>query len=552
LDSPALQLRRKIRDAVENVPFESLEKIRLLGEGEFGEVWLVAADVFQTGVPELRQNFALKTQFRTGSSRGEDATADIMREINILKEIDHPQVVDLVHTYTDEQSIHMLMGLVPGGELWDVIHKEDEEGNWISGLSESNAKFVTLVISDILNFMHSRDIVYRDLKPENIMIDADGYPVLVDFGFAKYCRDKTFTFVGTPNYVAPEIIKHAGHNRSVDYWALGVTVYEMVTGENPFFYEGMDQVSLYVAICDEDHYPLSEDRSEELKDFVVRILEKSPTKRLGMLAGGCDDLFQHPWLSEFDLNQIRVKAYPSPWNAQVHDDEAEKAILQQMGMGIPIPSLDDSTDLHEVHDPLSSKGLVGDDSIRSHSNISMSEGEEVVAWVGENPSMDSAPSMDSSPSIESASEGNQRPIHDVLGDSDGVILDRGNAKESLVPSMLDSLKTDEEIWDLAKDLIDESQEAASSAEPTTKRKKKTEKKKSGTKMLSPKKSEKKRVQKGDTYQFVTPSDFTYFNIKDPKKSVSARRKQEESRNRRTALKGALKNVGIDSSDDELE
>ena len=99
------------------------------------------------------------------------------------------------------------------------------------------------------------------------MIDADGYPVLVDFGFAKHCPDKTYTFVGTPNYVCPEIITNAGHNRSVDFWALGITVYEALTGENPFFFDGMDQGSLYHAICEEKYYPLPESSTKHLVDW---------------------------------------------------------------------------------------------------------------------------------------------------------------------------------------------------------------------------------------------------------------------------------------------
>jgi CRP-like cAMP-binding protein len=165
-DSPAIQLRKKMRDAVQkDLTLDQLEKIRLLGEGEFGEVWMVTADVFQTGVPELRQTFALKTQLRKDDSRGKNATADILREIQLLKEVDHPQVVDLVTTFEDKDAIHILMGLIPGGELWDVIHTEDERGNWRSGMPEGHTKFVTMVLADTLDFIHSRDIVFRDLKP---------------------------------------------------------------------------------------------------------------------------------------------------------------------------------------------------------------------------------------------------------------------------------------------------------------------------------------------------------------------------------------------------
>ena len=315
-------LRAQVREVVNtNTSLEDLERITLLGEGEFGEVWLVAADVFSAGNSEVRQKFALKTQLKVDDRRGNDAVNDILREMQIMKEVKHPQLADLVNTYEDEKSIHMLMRLVPCGELWDRIHKEDELGNWKSGLPEDHAKFYTMVVADTLDFMHCRGIIYRDLKPENVLIDADGYPVIVDFGFAKFCPDKTYTFVGTANYVAPEIITNAGHNRCVDFWALGVTVYEMITGQNPFFCEGMDMITLYNTICREKHFPLPVDRNNLLVDFIDKLLEKDPIKRLGMLIGGIKDILHHPWFDGFDLEQIQTKRFPAPWkSSQVIDD----------------------------------------------------------------------------------------------------------------------------------------------------------------------------------------------------------------------------------------
>jgi serine/threonine protein kinase len=106
----------------------------------------------------------------------------------MIQAMHHPGIVDLVTTYDDETSIHMLMGLITGGELWDMIHKEDDDGNWRSGLAEDPAKFYCLLVADTLAYMHSQMYVFRDLKPENVMIDAEGYSVIVDFGFAKHCR----------------------------------------------------------------------------------------------------------------------------------------------------------------------------------------------------------------------------------------------------------------------------------------------------------------------------------------------------------------------------
>jgi serine/threonine protein kinase len=347
----SLELQQKIRQAVKtNVRLEDLEKISVLGEGQYGEVWLVEVDVFQTGVDSLKQRFALKSQFKTDDTRGDEAMDAIRREIGILESLTqttpHPGIVNLVHTYDEEECIYMLMGLIPGGELWNRIHQEGSDGIWTSGMPEASARFYIYVIADTLGFMHSQNILFRDLKPENVMLDDDGYPVLVDFGFAKRVPhgDKTFTFCGTPNYVAPEIILHSGHDKAVDYWALGVTMYEMVSGENPFYFDGMDQVTLYNAIAREQCYAYPETPSAALLDLTHQLLTKEPHQRLGSLAGGADDILKHSWFADLNLSAIRSQKYEAPWKTNSDkevevDEDAMEEILASFASAQEQPTM---------------------------------------------------------------------------------------------------------------------------------------------------------------------------------------------------------------------
>lgn len=165
------------------VPLEALEKHSVLGEGQFGEVWLVSA---QVGGEFGLQHFALKIQKKEDPTRG-NSVAAIKREIDVLRLMDHPYIVNLVHQYEDPDHLNILMGLVHGGELFDVIHTENEDGTWSSGLPEADSKFYAMVITDTLDYIHRKSFVFRDLKPENVLIDKDGYPVICDFGFSK-CR----------------------------------------------------------------------------------------------------------------------------------------------------------------------------------------------------------------------------------------------------------------------------------------------------------------------------------------------------------------------------
>ena len=101
-------------------------------------------------------------------------------------------------------------------------------------LYEPEAAFYTANVTCALEYLHRRNIAYRDLKPENLMLDVDGYLKVVDFGFAKVVEDRTFTVCGTPEYLAPETIRRAGHTCTVDWWAMGVLLYELITGRSPF------------------------------------------------------------------------------------------------------------------------------------------------------------------------------------------------------------------------------------------------------------------------------------------------------------------------------
>ncbi len=317
-ESPVFQKQEALRKSACKYASskDDLEFIKVLGEGQFGEVWLVAATL--PDHDPSRQEFALKMQKLSeddeddceGFSGGEAKDA-VRNEIKALQVLHHPFIVNLVHTYESEDSLDMLLGLIPGGELWDEIHKQEPDGNWVSGISEGRARFYAYVLADTLGFIHSRGYIFRDLKPENIMIDQDGYPVIVDFGFAKYLEpdEKTFTFCGTPNYVAPEIITNAGHGKEVDYWALGVVIYEMVSGENPFFFDGMEQFALYEAITEEDPYEMSADvtASDQVRELTDLLFIKDPNERLG--SQGAHEILDHSWFRGMpDLSEIHAKS----------------------------------------------------------------------------------------------------------------------------------------------------------------------------------------------------------------------------------------------------
>eukprot|EP00934_Nitzschia_sp_Nitz4_P006232 Nitzschia sp. Nitz4//scaffold21_size171442//84084//87944//NITZ4_002168-RA/size171442-augustus-gene-0.90-mRNA-1//-1//CDS//3329542432//6222//frame0 len=296
-----------------NIKMDDLDKDRIIGEGQFGTVWLVRADPQGSKDTSKMVEFAMKVQFKTDPVRKDGAIEAIKREMTVVNHMNHPFIIDLVDSYETEDQIMMLTEAVKGGELWSRIHQEDDEGNWTSGIPEQDSKFYALVIADTIAYMHRQKFIFRDLKPENVLIDLEGYPTLCDFGFAKYCPEETSTFCGTPNYLAPEIVLNRGHGAAVDHWALAIVTYEMITGENPFYFDGQDQMALLQAIVQEAYYPLPKTASPEVVDFVTGLLEKDPVQRLGSTASGEKGILKHDWFKELDINMVRNKKAKAPY-----------------------------------------------------------------------------------------------------------------------------------------------------------------------------------------------------------------------------------------------
>ena len=169
---------------------------------------------------------------------------NIMNEKNIVAECDHPFILKLMKTFADENSLFMLLELVQGGELWTLLYEKFEaleRCHW-GGFQIPAARFFSSCVVSAFQYLHSMGVAYRDLKPENLLLDADGYLKVVDFGFAKripfykgnVLSQRSFTLCGTPEYLSPELVLSKGHNKSVDYWALGCLIYELLVGTTPF------------------------------------------------------------------------------------------------------------------------------------------------------------------------------------------------------------------------------------------------------------------------------------------------------------------------------
>lgn len=220
----------------------------------------------------------------------------------------------MVNAFQDNKCLYMVTKLYQGGELFNIMHRKQK-------LTEEECVFYAAGIFEGLTYMHQRKVIYRDLKPENVLLDSDGYCVIVDLGFAKVVRHKTYTLCGTPLYIAPEVILQRGHDKGADIWSFGVLLYEMMLGDTPFYKEGMDQRDLFQTICSSKYtFPPHHGKSPEVIDLIMKILILRPAKRLGCLSGGNDDIRKHGWFSRsIDFEKLRKKHIRAPWIPDIHD-----------------------------------------------------------------------------------------------------------------------------------------------------------------------------------------------------------------------------------------
>ncbi|XP_066488175.1 cGMP-dependent protein kinase 2 isoform X4 [Tiliqua scincoides] len=230
----------------------------------------------------------------------------IHSEKRILEEVCCPFIVKLYRTFKDNKYVYMLLEACLGGELWSILR---DRGSF----DETTTKFCFGCVTEAIDYLHRTSIIYRDLKPENLLLDAQGYIKVVDFGFAKKigAGQKTWTFCGTPEYVAPEVILNKGHDFSVDFWSLGILVYELLTGNPPF--SGADQMMTYNLILkgvERLDFPRLITKRPE--DLIRRLCRQNPTERLGNLKNGIHDIKRHRWLNGFNWDGLKARKLTSP------------------------------------------------------------------------------------------------------------------------------------------------------------------------------------------------------------------------------------------------
>nr|CCD12967.1 unnamed protein product [Trypanosoma congolense IL3000] len=285
------------------VSLSDFEITATVGKGSFSRVYVAVEKA-------TNKRYAIKEMKKEVIER-EQMTDHIFAEKFILQKISHPFIVSLHYAFQTKRCLYLVMDFLAGGELFYHLGA-------VTTFDEWRAKFYCGEIALALGYLHAHDIIYRDLKPENAVLDKDGHVCLTDFGLAKMdVHDASnFTFCGTPEYLAPEFLLGKPHGKAVDWWSLGILLYEMLEGIPPFYSENLN-VMYDKILCAELKFGVEGEEgnelpviSEEAQDLLRRLLDRDAATRLQDV----EELKAHPFFRDIDWEKLVRREIDPPFH----------------------------------------------------------------------------------------------------------------------------------------------------------------------------------------------------------------------------------------------
>uniref|UniRef100_A0A671MDD6 Ribosomal protein S6 kinase n=1 Tax=Sinocyclocheilus anshuiensis TaxID=1608454 RepID=A0A671MDD6_9TELE len=315
-----------VNQGTENIRPECFELLRVLGKGGYGKVFQVRK-VSGAGSGKI---FAMKVLKKAMIVRNAKDTAHTKAERNILEEVKHPFIVDLIYAFQTGGKLYLILEYLSGGELFMQLEREGI-------FMEDTACFYLAEISMALGHLHQKGIIYRDLKPENIMLNNQ----VANFLFCK-CL---FSLPAVPcekflYFRAPEILMRSGHNRAVDWWSLGALMYDMLTGAPPFTGENRKKTIDKILKCKLNLPPYL---TQEARDLLKRLLKRSASSRLGAGPGDATEVQTHPFFRHVNWDDLLARKVEPPFKPFLQSADDVSQFDSKFTSQTPVDSPDDST-----------------------------------------------------------------------------------------------------------------------------------------------------------------------------------------------------------------
>ncbi|XP_067150842.1 ribosomal protein S6 kinase alpha-2 [Apteryx mantelli] len=299
-----IDISHHVKEGFEKADPSQFELLKVLGQGSYGKVFLVrkikGSDAGQLYAMKVLKKATLKVRDRVRSKMERD----------ILAEVNHPFIVKLHYAFQTEGKLYLILDFLRGGDLFTRLSKEVM-------FTEEDVKFYLAELALALDHLHSLGIIYRDLKPENILLDEEGHIKITDFGLSKEAIDhdkRAYSFCGTIEYMAPEVVNRRGHTQSADWWSFGVLMFEMLTGSLPF--QGKDRKETMALIL-KAKLGMPQFLSIEAQSLLRALFKRNPSNRLGAGFDGVEEIKRHPFFVTIDWNKLYRKEIKPPFKPAV-------------------------------------------------------------------------------------------------------------------------------------------------------------------------------------------------------------------------------------------
>ncbi|XP_078413725.1 ribosomal protein S6 kinase alpha-2 [Cetorhinus maximus] len=332
-----IDISNHVKEGFEKADPSQFELLKVLGQGSYGKVFLVkkikGSDAGQLYAMKVLKKATLKVRDRVRSKMERD----------ILAEVNHPFIVKLHYAFQTEGKLYLILDFLRGGDLFTRLSKEVM-------FTEEDVKFYLAELALALDHLHGLGIIYRDLKPENVLLDEDGHIKITDFGLSKEAVDhdkRAYSFCGTIEYMAPEVVNRRGHAQSADWWSFGVLMFEMLTGSLPF--QGKDRKETMALIL-KAKLGMPQFLSPEAQSLLRALFKRNPCNRLGAGPDGVEEIKRHCFFGTIDWNKLYRKEIKPPFKPAVGRPEDTFHFDPEFTSRTPIdsPGVPPSANAHQL------------------------------------------------------------------------------------------------------------------------------------------------------------------------------------------------------------
>ncbi|XP_028293936.1 ribosomal protein S6 kinase alpha-2 [Gouania willdenowi] len=303
-----IDISHHVKEGCEKADPSQFQLLKVLGQGSYGKVFLVrkirGVDRGQLYAMKVLKKATLKVRDRVRSKMERD----------ILAEVNHPFIVKLHYAFQTEGKLYLILDFLRGGDLFTRLSKEVM-------FTEEDVKFYLAELALALDHLHHLGIIYRDLKPENILLDEEGHIKITDFGLSKESIDhdkRAYSFCGTIEYMAPEVVNRRGHTQSADWWSFGVLMFEMLTGSLPF--QGKDRKETMALIL-KAKLGMPQFLSPEVQSLLRALFKRNPANRLGAGPDGIEEIKRHRFFASIHWNKLYKREMRPPFKPTVGKPE---------------------------------------------------------------------------------------------------------------------------------------------------------------------------------------------------------------------------------------